>query len=94
VIPWVHLKSLPRLVNPSLVLADPEELAKLPTLRFINPYGWFYVNQLQVEAFLDDWRHLYDSYQELDERRFLEEIEALAIRCLNDVDLFLVFVGD
>jgi len=64
-------------------------------LRFIDPYGNTTFNRFQVEhQFLPEWKRLYDRAESRDDRRLLRAVEHLARRCLEDVHLYLKFVGD
>lgn len=65
-----------------------------PFLRTIDPYGDTILNRPQMEPFLDEWRQLMKS--NLTEEYFdvLRKVEGLAVRCENEVHLYLRFQGD
>ena len=65
-----------------------------PLLAYIDPYGDTVFNPLQMEPFLAEWRCLYPKAETLSEQKFLQDVERLALRCQNEIDLYLKFFGD
>jgi hypothetical protein len=64
-------------------------------LRFIDEYGNTTFNGLQIQhQFLPEWKRMYDRVNTEQERRGLQAIEDLARRCLDDVHVYLKFIGD
>jgi len=63
-------------------------------LRFIDPYGNTYFNELQIEAFLAEWDRIFDKVQEDEAKRLSLEIRSLAQRCKQEPHLYLRFLGD
>ena len=63
-------------------------------LRFIDPYGDTYFNQMQIETFLAEWDRTFDKVQEEAAKRLSLEIKSLAQRCKQEPHLYLRFLGD
>jgi hypothetical protein len=64
-----------------------------PCWRFIDPYGDTVFNRLQMEAFLVEL-DLIIRQATPDRVPILEKVRALALRCRDDVHLYLQFEGD
>jgi|SRR6516162_8627554 len=68
-----------------------------PTFRcldVIDPYGDTVFNQLQIPYLLEDLARLDRSTATEVEERGLRRLEALAQACLDDIRLYLWFIGD
>ena len=63
-------------------------------LRFIDPYGDTYFNELQIETFLAEWDRIFDKAQDKEAKRLSIEIKSLAQRCKEEPHLYLRFLGD
>lgn len=63
-------------------------------IRYIDWYGETVFNRLQMEPFLQEWRHLLQTSLSNEERVLLETIERFAATVENDVHLYLRFSGD
>jgi len=75
-----------------LLPLDNEEL--YPTLAGIDLYGDTLFNRVQMGRFLREWRIISAQAQSQDERGLLAAIESMALRCSNEVHLYLKFIGD
>jgi len=64
-----------------------------PCWRFIDPYGDTVFNRLQMEPFLVEL-DLIIRQAPADRQQLLEKVRALALRCRDDVHLYLKFEGD
>ena len=63
-------------------------------LSYIEWYGDTTFNRLQMTPFLAEWDRLLAQLPSGDVREFLEQIKRLALRCQEDVYLYLIFIGD
>ena len=63
-------------------------------VRFIDPYGDTYFNEMQIETFLAEWNCIFGKVEELEAKRLSAEINALAQRCKQEPHLYLKFLGD
>jgi hypothetical protein len=60
----------------------------------IDWYGNTVFNRLQVKQFLDEWEELFRKTSDMEEHLLLDGIKRLALRCQDDVHLYLKFIGD
>ena len=65
-----------------------------PLLGYIDLYGDTVFNSLQMEPFLEEWRRLCLKANTLGEVKFVVKVEELALRCQNEVHLYIKFWGD
>ena len=73
------------------------ELQRFPTmsyfglLGYVDPYGDTYFNGVQMKDFLADWDKLHPSGEQREQCQLVRNI---AIRCRDEVHLYLCFIGD
>ncbi len=60
-------------------------------LQYIDPYGDTYFNRVQMGDFLRDWDSLLPDVQENAQWTLVRK---MAIRCRDEVHLYLRFIGD
>ena len=65
-----------------------------PTLASIDPYGDTVFNRLQMARFLREWAVISTKALTSEERGLLAAIEKMALRCRDEVHLYLKFIGD
>jgi hypothetical protein len=65
-----------------------------PMLTSIDPYGDTVFNRIQMQRFLREWRVFAANAGSADELSFFAAVESLAVRCSEDVHLYLKFIGD
>jgi len=65
-----------------------------PLLGLLDLYEDTVFSTPQMEPFLTEWQRLYAKAQTAGEQEFLRRVERLALRCQNDVHLYLKFFGD
>ncbi len=64
-----------------------------PMLASIDPYGDTIFNRVQMDRFLREWRAL-GHQSDSDAQSLVWTIEQMAVRCRDEVHLYLKFVGD
>jgi len=67
---------------------------QFPMLASIDWYGDTVFNCMQIKRFLAEWETLFGKASTPEENSLLEEIKQLSLRSLNDVHLYVVFIGD
>ena len=67
---------------------------QFPMLASIDWYGDTVFNRMQIKRFLAEWESLFSKASTPEEKSLLEEIKELSLRSLNDVHLYVVFIGD
>ena len=85
-------------------VADPKNyLSKLlpqigderqPLLGGIDPYGDTVFNRIQMGRFLLEWATVSSTAVTTEERELVSKVEDLALRCRDEVHLYIKFVGD
>ena len=84
-------------------VADPNYLGKLlppihderhSLLGGIDPYGDTVFNGIQIRRFLLEWEAVSSNAVTTEERELVSKIEGLALRCRDEVHLYIRFVGD
>jgi hypothetical protein len=75
-------------------LLPPNDDASQPTLASIDPYGDTVFNRIQIKLFLREWAVVSAKAQTAEELRLVAAIEKMAIRCHDEVHLYLKFIGD
>ena len=63
-------------------------------LCYIDPYGDTIFNQLQMGTFLAEWEKIRGEAKTEDETAAWSGVKQLATRCMNQVHLYLRFIGD
>ena len=63
-------------------------------LRFVDWYGDTTFNRLQMPLFLEEWKSLEKRAKTQDEFALLRRVEGLALRCRDEIHLYLKFYGD
>ncbi len=63
-------------------------------LRFIDPYGDTYFNQLQIETVLTEWDRVFKDIQDNETKGLAIKVKSLAQLCKNEPHLYLMFIGD
>jgi len=64
-----------------------------PILGGIDPYGDTVFNGIQMRRFLLEWKDV-SSNAITEERELVSKIEELALRCRDEVHLYIRFIGD
>ena len=72
----------------------PENDESFPCLSVIDPYGDTTFNRLQLDPFLEEWTRLRERASNNDQKRMIDNVEALARKCKLEPHLYLKFVGD
>jgi hypothetical protein len=75
-------------------LIGASDSTQFPMLASIDWYGDTVFNRMQIKRFLAEWESLFSKASTPEEKSFLEEIKELSLRSLNDVHLYVVFIGD
>jgi hypothetical protein len=75
-------------------LIDAPDSIQFPMLASIDWYGDTVFNRIQIKRFLAEWESLLSKASTPEEKSLLEEIRELSLRALNDVHLYVVFIGD
>jgi len=65
-----------------------------PLLGGIDPYGDTVFNGIQIRRFLLEWEAVSSNAVTTEERELVSKIEELALRCRDEVHLYIRFVGD
>jgi hypothetical protein len=65
-----------------------------PLLGGIDPYGDTVFNGIQIRRFLLEWKAVSSNAVTTEERELVSQIEELALRCRDEVHLYIRFVGD
>jgi hypothetical protein len=65
-----------------------------PLLGGIDPYGDTIFNGIQIRRFLLEWQAVSSNAVTTEERELVSKIEELAVRCRDQVHLYIRFVGD
>ena len=65
-----------------------------PLLGGIDPYGDTVFNGIQIRRFLLEWEAVSSNAVTTEERELVSKIEQLALRCRDEVHLYIKFVGD
>jgi hypothetical protein len=65
-----------------------------PMLASIDPYGDTVFNRTQIERFLREWSLVSAKAQTSEEHSLIEAVEKVALRCRDEVHLYLRFIGD
>jgi hypothetical protein len=65
-----------------------------PLLGGIDPYGDTVFNGIQIRRFLLEWEAVSSNAVTTEERELVSKIEQLALRCRDEVHLYIRFVGD
>ena len=65
-----------------------------PLLGGIDPYGDTVFNGIQIRRFLLEWEAVSSNAVTTEERELVSKIEDLALRCRDEVHLYIRFVGD
>jgi hypothetical protein len=60
----------------------------------IDPYGDTVFNGIQIRRFLLEWEAVSSNAVTTEERELVSKIEELALRCRDEVHLYIRFVGD
>ncbi len=63
-------------------------------LSAIDPYGDTILNRIQMERFLSEWTNVASRCKTQEEKELVSKIASLALRCRDEVHLYLKFVGD
>jgi hypothetical protein len=63
-------------------------------LPYIDRYGDTIFNRSQMEPFLREWRLMTSRVRSIPERRVLQAVESLALKCADDPHLYIRFLGD
>ena len=63
-------------------------------VKFIDPYGNAYFNQMQIQTFLAEWDRIFDKVEKSEAKQLAAKIRALAELCLQEPHLYLKFIGD
>ena len=75
------------------LLPAPDDLI-LILLSAIDPYGDTIFNRIQMERFLSEWTSLASRCRTEEEKDLVSKIATLALRCRDEVHLYLKFIGD
>jgi hypothetical protein len=85
-------------------VADPKNLLGLllppndddshPMLASIDPYGDTVFNRMQIKRFIREWAVVSAKAQTSVEHSLVAAIETMALRCHDEVHLYLKFIGD
>jgi hypothetical protein len=67
-----------------------DSLESYKLLKYLNPYGDTIFNNLQMTDLIDDLNKL----KQISHEKLIDETIGLAVRCQNEVHLYLAFVGD
>jgi len=67
---------------------------QFPMLASIDRYGDTVFNRVQIKRFLAEWETLFSNTNTSEENSLLEQIKQLSLSSLNDVHLYVVFIGD
>jgi hypothetical protein len=65
-----------------------------PLLGGIDPYGDTVFNGIQIRRFLLEWEVVSSNAVTTEERELVSKITELALRCRDEVHLYVRFVGD
>jgi hypothetical protein len=65
-----------------------------PILGGIDPYGDTVFNGVQMRRFLLEWKDVSSNAITTEERELVSKIEELALRCRDEVHLYVRFIGD
>jgi hypothetical protein len=63
-------------------------------LRFIDPYGDTYFNEMQIDTLLAEWDRIFGNVQDNETRDLADRIRRLALSCKKEPHLYIKFVGD
>jgi hypothetical protein len=75
-------------------LLPPVDDPAYPFLGSIDPYGSTIFNRVQMNRFLLEWEYVASHAQLPQEHELVATTRRMANRCLNEVHLYLKFVGD
>ena len=79
------------LLGPLLPAPDDRILILLSA---IDPYGDTVFNRIQMERFLSEWTSIASSCKTQEEKELVSKIASMALRCRDEVHLYLKFIGD
>jgi hypothetical protein len=74
-------------IESSLILPD----ADFVLLHYIDPYGDTIFNRVQMDDFLTDWNRVRPTDVEREQWSLVRD---MALRCRDEVHLYLWFIGD
>ncbi len=63
-------------------------------LSAIDPYGDTFFNRIQMKRFLFEWASIASRCNTQEEKELVSKIASLALRCRDEVHLYLKFIGD
>ena len=63
-------------------------------LRFIDPYGDTYFNEMQIETVLTERDRVFGDIQDNETKELANKVKSLAQLCKNEPHLYLKFIGD
>lgn len=75
------------------LLPDPTDTSYC-CARFIDPYGDTVFNQLQAHVLLEEWDRLEAAFAGRNAKALWAGIRKLIVRCLEEVHVYLAFLGD
>ena len=65
-----------------------------PILAGIDPYENTIFNGIQMHRFLLEWKDVTAKASTVEERELVTKIEEFALRCRDEVHLYIRFIGD
>jgi hypothetical protein len=68
--------------------------AQFPVLRGIDPFGNTVFNHLQMESFLEEWQQIEERAHDDSQKEAWRKVKEMAVKCRDDRDLYLRFVGN
>jgi hypothetical protein len=75
------------------LIGNPDS-TQFPMLASIDWYGHTVFNRVQIKRFLAEWETLFSNTTTSEENSLLEQIKQLSLSSLNEVHLYVVFIGD
>ena len=75
------------------LLSHPDD-TRFKCLKFVDPYGDTILNRLQLDILLEDLHLLEESFQNLQQREVIKQIEGLVTQCQQEPHLYIKFIGD
>ena len=75
-------------------LLPPEDDPAYPFLESIDLWGDTVFNRIQMGRFISEWAYVVSRAQSVEEKELVAAISRMALRCRDEVHLYLKFIGD